>query len=248
MEKLQRCRSIPQRRQVRAAKRSGNILTKAGITAQTMAQNPNFWMSFARSYGMDYENAKAEGASDGVAALGATLTSLINAGVEVGIDGQSGIQGLTQDVVNGDTNKLYRWLTSAVEEGQEEAVQGIISRSISKMMYGSEENPIDPKTIVTEAGMGAAAGLILGGGNVLLDTAVQGTTNGSKVVSARQLDAEARAKEYKNAPVNKSILSLIDKVKQAIHKDSESVSLGFVSDATAKKYKTLPVSMCLAGR
>ena len=40
-----------------AAYHGGNVLTKAGLTVEGMAKNPQFWMSFGRTYGNDYEEA-----------------------------------------------------------------------------------------------------------------------------------------------------------------------------------------------
>ena len=156
-----------------AAYQSGNILTKVGITTQEMMKNPQFWTSFAQTYGPDYEEAIEEGADETTAALGATISSLLNAGVEIGIDGASGIQGLPQKVAEGGKSAVLEWVQSSLEEGGEGVVQGVISRLVAKTMYGSEEAVLDGQQMLMEGAMGTAVGALLGGGQI----GVQSTTN-----------------------------------------------------------------------
>lgn len=159
-----------------AAYESANLLGKAGITAQTMARNPQYWMSFARELGSDYEEAVDSGASEYVAGLVSTVTALINAGVEIGSDGMSGIQGVPEAVKNGDKSAIRIWVEGMVEEGNEEVIQGLISRTIANATYndaplssiGTGEGVIDPATMAQEWGMGAAVGGLLGGGQIAL--------------------------------------------------------------------------------
>ena len=138
------------------------ILSKAGYTASNMAKNPNFWLSTARTLGTSYEKAKESGADDITALYGALLESFINAGIEVGVDGTSGIQGLAQEVAEGNSKRLYNWIKSALDEGKEEVLQGLVSRGTEKYIYGGNVDVIQPKEMLKEAGLGTAIGGILG--------------------------------------------------------------------------------------
>ena len=150
-----------------AANSSGNILTKAGVTVQNMAKNPQFWLSFARTYGTDYEEAVEAGASDLAAAFGSTISSLVNAGIEIGLDGASGIQGLTQSVKQGNKKILLEWIQSSLEEGGEEILQGFVSDAISKALYDNNTELFDLKEMATEGAMGVGIGALLGGGQTI---------------------------------------------------------------------------------
>ena len=154
----------------KAAYETGGVLARAGITTQTMARNPQYWMSVAQSLSGDYEEAKANGASDLVASLAATATSLVNAGVEIGADGLSGIQGLPQKALEGDRGALMSWAISAVEEGGEEVVQGIVGNLIGQAAYDAD--PLRVGEIGRSFATGTIAGAALGGGQVGLQSAV----------------------------------------------------------------------------
>lgn len=157
----------------KAAYQSGNILTKAGLTVEGMMKNPQYWLSFGRTYGQDYEEAKAMGASDTSAVLGATLTSLVNAGIEIGTDGLSGIQGLPQEIAEEGGSKLLKWAISSAEEGGEEGLQKFVSEVVAKTMYDHDMDILDPKEYAKEMALGTISGIALGGGQV----AAQGTVN-----------------------------------------------------------------------
>ena len=157
-----------------ALQSTGNVLTRAGLTVESMMRNPQYWLSFAQTYGTDYETAKDMGVDDNVAALGATLTSLMNAGVEIGADGTSGIQGLPSDIAEGGIKKITNWIKDTMHsEGKEEVVQDLISNAVAKAMYDNEVKIFDPKQMGKNYFMGATIGGALGGGQV----AVQGATN-----------------------------------------------------------------------
>ena len=156
----------------KATYESSNMLTKAGLTVQSMMKNPSYWTSFARTYGTDYEEAIEMGASEEVAVLGATISSLVNAGIEIGTDGGSGIQGLTQDLLDGNKNKLYAWVESALEEGGEEVVQGLVNNLVSKVLYDENAELINVGETAEEFVLGTAIGGILGGGQTTVSSAV----------------------------------------------------------------------------
>ncbi len=157
----------------KAAYESGNLLTKAGITSSAVAKNPQYWMSFARTYGQDYEQAKEKGANDFTAVVGATTSSLVNALIETGLDGGSGIQGLPNKVKNGGKEAILNWAISAAEEGGEEMLQSVVSNTVTKALYDSDQEIFNEKELLTEGVMGAAVASLMGGGQV----AVQGAQN-----------------------------------------------------------------------
>jgi hypothetical protein len=145
---------------------SGNLLTKIGMKVTDMVKNPQYWTSFVQTYGTDYEEAKAMGASDTAALYGATISSLLNAGVEIGIDGMSGIQGLPAKVMSGNKGAFFEWIESSLSEGGEEMVQGVISNIVAKVAYDPETKVFDTKEMLTDAAMGTAVGGLLGGGQI----------------------------------------------------------------------------------
>ena len=168
----------------KAAYQSGDKLTKAGLTIEGMMKNPNYWSSFARTYGLDYEEAKASGASDTAAALGATITSLINAGIEIGFDGGSGFQGLAQDLAEGGRNKFWAWAESSLEEGGEEILQGFVNNLVSKVMYDDSTELANIEQMIAEGGMGVAVGAALGGGEVILRNAANSAVRNQEIKKA----------------------------------------------------------------
>ena len=215
-----------------AAYESANFLGKAGITAQTMARNPQYWMSFARELGSDYEEAVDSGASEYVAGLVSTVTALINAGVEIGSDGMSGIQGVPEAVKNGDKSAIRIWVEGMVEEGNEEVIQGLISRTIANATYndaplssiGTGEGVIDPATMAQEWGMGAAVGGLLGGGQIALSNSkakVFNTAADSKTGSKSFTDSEQAVldKVYEKAVAEREAdgSKLTDKEKSKLY-------------------------------
>ena len=64
-------------------KTAGALNTVKNV-ASDMAKNPMYWSSVMRTVGTDYEEAKEKGANDFVAGTTAVITSLLNAGIEVG--------------------------------------------------------------------------------------------------------------------------------------------------------------------
>ena len=173
----------------KAAYEAGNWLTKAGLTVEKMFRNPQYWTSFARTLGSDYDEAKANGASDTVAALGSTLSSLINAGIEIGGDGGSGIQGLPDDLLSGDKNKFWAWVMSTFEEGGEEGLQKFVNEIITKTMYNHDADILNPTEYAKEMALGTISGAALGGGQVV----VQGGANAYNQYQANKLTDDEKA-------------------------------------------------------
>lgn len=148
---------------------------------QKLISNPMFQTSFLQGLGSGYEEAKEAGASDVNAMAAAILSTTANSIVEVG----GGVETLPGELQNADLStgkKALQWLTSALDEGKEEVVQGAISSMVNKAASGSDtpyfsmtdENAVvNPLRMGQEFGMGAAVGGILGGGQVLANSMLQ---------------------------------------------------------------------------
>lgn len=156
----------------------GNAKTSA-VTAQqmarAMAKDPNFWLAFSQVAGQNYQNAKADGASDWEANAFAMANGLVNAAVEVG----GGIQKLPGELQVSES-ALKSWIKSAAEEGQEEVVQGVLERALQNLTYNKgnkvfstkdEDAVINPVTGAKEFGLGMTVGGILGGGQTIVGKA-----------------------------------------------------------------------------
>lgn len=153
---------------------SGGLGTTIYNSVSAMAQNPSFWMSFVQTAGNSFEDAKADGAGDLASMSYAIINGLLNAGVEV----SGGIEQLPARVRGGGA-PLRQWIDSALDEGKEEIIQGIIERGLQSFVYGkanplfSVSNPdavLNPLTSLEEGGMGALIGLLLGGGQMAVQS------------------------------------------------------------------------------
>lgn len=143
--------------------------------ARAMAKDPNFWLAFSQVAGQNYQNAKADGASDWEANAFAMANGLVNAAVEVG----GGIQKLPGELQVSES-ALKSWIKSAAEEGQEEVVQGVLERALQNLTYNKgnkvfstkdEDAVINPVTGAKEFGLGMTVGGILGGGQTIVGKA-----------------------------------------------------------------------------
>lgn len=167
---------------------SNNILAKAGLTLSKMIKNPHYWISFAQTFGNDVREAEERGVPDSVAYLGGTISSLINAGIEIGIDGGSGIQGIPDKVLDGlkkgEKKFFFNWLESMGQEGSEEVLQGIVNNLVSYTTYDRYRAEDEPRTKVFDAKqmgqefvLGAGVGGVLGGGQIAVTSAINSTQN-----------------------------------------------------------------------
>lgn len=194
----------------------GNAKTSA-VTAQqmarAMARNPNFWLTFSQVAGQNYQDAKADGASDWEANAFAMANGLVNAATEV----SGGIQTLPGELRGGE-NALKSWIKSAAEEGQEEVVQGVLERALQNLTYNKgnkvfstkdEDAVLNPVTGAKEFGLGAAVGGILGGGQTIVGKAA-GLARGAagniqtdvrELQKAQQRETIKRAAESQNAQI-----------------------------------------------
>lgn len=173
----------------------GNAKTST-VTAQQMAQamakNPNFWLAFSQVAGRNYQDAKADGASDWEANAFAMANGLVNAAVEV----SGGIQKLPGELQVSES-ALKSWIKSAAEEGQEEVVQGVLERALQNLIYNKgnkvfstkdEDAVLNPVTGAKEFGLGMTVGGILGGGQTIVGKAA-GLARGA----AGNVQADTRA-------------------------------------------------------
>lgn len=172
----------------------GNAKTSA-VTAQQMAQamakDPNFWLAFSQVAGQNYQNAKADGASDWEANAFAMANGLVNAAAEVA----GGIQKLPGELQVSES-ALKSWIKSAAEEGQEEVVQGVLERALQNLIYNKgnkvfstkdEDAVLNPVTGAKEFGLGMTVGGILGGGQTIV-----GKTAGLARGAAGNVQADVR--------------------------------------------------------
>lgn len=148
---------------------SPGIVNTISAGMRTMAKDPNFQLSFAQVFGLGYEQAKADGADDFRATVYAVGNGLMNAAVEVG----GGIQTLPKEL-QGGTSAWKAWVDSMLDEGKEEAVQGVIERAMQNAVY-DKGNPLvgigndaifDPAAAAEEFAGGAVVGGILSGGQI----------------------------------------------------------------------------------
>jgi hypothetical protein len=213
-----------------AAMQTGNILTKAGLTTEAMLKNPQYWMSFARELGSEYKEAKELGASDTAAAVGSVLKSFVNSGLEIGTDGGSGIQGLSDAIKDGG-KPFVEWLESSIEEGGEEILQKFVGEVINKFGYGSDQEILNPIDYAKEGSIGMLSGMALGGGQ----TAVQSGVNAYAEHQANKLtDIESAVKdkivENRIAQQEKNGKTLTAKDKANIEKEVErNLRKGYLS-------------------
>lgn len=152
---------------------SSGLVSTISRSMRAMAKDPNFQLSFAQVFGPGYEQAKADGADDFRASVYAIGNGLMNAAVEVG----GGIQTLPEELQNGGS-AWKAWVDAMLDEGKEEAVQGVIERATQNAVYG-RDNPLvgigngaifDPAAAAEEFAGGAIVGGILGGGQVGVNT------------------------------------------------------------------------------
>ena len=157
-----------------AASNLGNsgVISSALKAAGQMLKSPMFKSSVAQTIGTSYENSVSEGATAPEAAVSAVLTSLINSFVELG----GGLETLPAELRKGGTSAVKNWVKSMFDEGKEEVVQGMIENLTAKTVFdkdrplaslSDQQAVINPKRAALEFGMGAAAGGILGGGQIM---------------------------------------------------------------------------------
>lgn len=175
---------------------------RQGVTA--MAKDPNYWTAFSQVVGTSYDEAMDDMAATGTennkartkAALYAMGNGLLNAAVEVG----GGIQKLPEELKHGAA-AWKAWVNSAVDEGKEEVVQGVIERALQNGVYhkgnkiASLSDPdaiVNPRTAAEEFAGGAVVGGVLGGGQIGVNSMLNAMNGRGKAPSAQQEHAGAQ--------------------------------------------------------
>ena len=175
---------------------------RRGVTA--MAKDPNYWTAFSQVVGQSYDEAMDDMAKTGTennkartkAALYAMGNGLLNAAVEVG----GGIQKLPEELKHG-ANAWKAWVDSAVDEGKEEAVQGVIERALQNGVYhkgnklaslSDGDAILNPRTAAEEFAGGAVVGGALGGGQIGVNAMLNAMNGRGKGTETPDVDAGAR--------------------------------------------------------
>ena len=127
--------------------------------------------------GCRYDEAIEKGATEDEALLATLLSSTANAIVEIG-GGVEQLPGELREAGLTSKDKIRKWVSSSLDEGKEEVVQGMIERLVNKAVYdqdapwnddtGKNEDAVfNFDQSLKEFGTGAAIGGILGGGQML---------------------------------------------------------------------------------
>lgn len=102
---------------------------------QQMAADPTWKISFAKSYGNAYNQAKADGASEGEAIAAATVIGAFNA-----CTGSSGSGGNVQSTINyQDAGKILQSLTQAMNDGVMNSLQSVGENAVEKIVYDDDK-------------------------------------------------------------------------------------------------------------
>lgn len=181
---------------------------RRGVAA--MAKDPNYWTAFSQVVGQSYDEAMDDMAKTGTennkartkAALYAMGNGLLNAAVEVG----GGIQKLPEELKHG-ANAWKAWVDSAVAEGKEEAVQGVIERALQNGVYhkgnklaslSDGDAILNPRTAAEEFAGGAVVGGVLGGGQIGVNAMLNAMNRRGKGAETPDVDAGARQAANEN--------------------------------------------------
>ena len=157
------------------APQASGLSATVADAVQKLSKDPMYWTSFIQSFGNSYDEAIEKGATEDEALLATLLSSTANAIVEIGggveqLPGELRKEGLTSP------EKIRKWVSSSLDEGKEEVIQGMIERLVNKAVYdqdapwlstNDEDAVINPLESAKEGAMGAAIGGILGGGQML---------------------------------------------------------------------------------
>ena len=188
-----------------------------------MVKSPQYWLSFSQTLGSDYEEALKESKSPIKAAWYASIAALLNAGIEIGATGTSGIQGINQSkddssiltravsaALRKDIGAFGNIIDSASDEAVEELQQGIVSGLLEKVVYDADkplisltdENAVISPKLAEQMAVGGLTGGILGGGAEVTNAAVGAYQN-----MQAQKEYENAVKQYfsENQPVSDDV-------------------------------------------
>lgn len=195
----------------------------AGYLKQ-LAKSPTYWASVVNMGGSTYDSAIEEGASYEEALVSGLINGLVGAATET-----SG--GFEKKLTN--SNTFGNWLKSALEEGGEEVIQGVLENATKKAVYDrdravistSDENAIiNPSRMAQEFGYGALAGGLFSGGQILTSN----VANTAYDVYAKNFEYDNIGKELEfNGRVADIIKEAEDfNVGSNVYKLAESVKAG----------------------
>lgn len=194
-----------------AGKAAQTIVPIANAT-KNMIKNPAWASAFAQTAGSSYEQALAEGATEEEANLYALLNGFANATIEVGGSDEAlgGIQKLPQQLRDalekGNNTAVMRWIKSTVNEAGEEVAQGMAEKALRgtytndvPLYSATDENAvINPTRAKEEALGGVVVGGLLGGGQSLLQAAInenRQSARSAQTAGQEQPGAETQATE-----------------------------------------------------
>lgn len=180
---------------VQATSKAGNVITRV---IENTAKDPHAIATAAATL-PDYlddarESLKEKRAKQGkeytvtddtLAVMTAYLQAAVNAGVEVGGGVGSGVEAMT-------STQLKNIIKGALQEGNEEIVQGIVDRYTKNVLSGNtsvndmfslknDNAVVNPLAILREGGLGAVGGMVFSGGR-LLGNAAANTAAETKAV------------------------------------------------------------------
>ncbi len=209
---------------VKIADTSTKIIGAIGKAITAAAKNPFYYTSFAREFGSNYKEAKASGVSDTAAAAIATLTSSLNAFVEVGGGtGAAGIQSLPDRIkdVKNPASAVKEWVLSSLDEGKEEAVQRAISDVIAKLTYDSDRE-LNPQDLAVDFASGVAVGGLLGGGQLAVSSALNSSAKARLTSVGKMLKKQGN--EAVNDIVKYSLESLNPEIRALAAASRKNIS------------------------
>lgn len=228
-----------------AGKAAQTIVPIANAT-KNMIKNPAWESAFAQTAGSSYEQALAEGATEEEANLYALLNGFANATIEVGGSDEAlgGIQKLPQQLRDalekGNNTAVMRWIKSTVNEAVEEVAQGSAEKALRgiytndvPLYSATDENAvINPTRAKEEALGGFVVGGLLGGGQSLLQAAINEnrqsarsaqTTGqeqtGTETQAAEQAENSTAQTQEKSYP---TVEELIQPIRPAGNADAEA--------------------------
>lgn len=111
--------------------------------ATTTVSNPQTWVSFSQILPGEYDAALANGANEKEALVTSLLSAFAQSKIEVG----SGFETLPNANAQTVRRAVQDFVKSAVDEGKEEILQGIVSGITQKLIFDH-----DKKWLATEAG------------------------------------------------------------------------------------------------
>lgn len=166
----------------------------SGIQAvRDMITDPQYWLSFSQTLGNDYNDALEKSGNPVKAALYAMFSGIVNAGIEIGPSGKSGIQGINQAdeggnvfvraveaVTKKDIGAFGRVIDSASDEAMEELEQGIVSGLAEKALIdaskpiisATDDNAIISPEIGKQMVVGGLTGGLMAGGAETTNAAI----------------------------------------------------------------------------